>query len=140
MKFDNNYQDYTLSDGIWNQTTLTPNYYSLSGQDCFRLTKMIEEAEEYLAKLNEGTVLSNINVHAYGLKLINEEHGRFVYEAVLLDAFPEDFESLFVSYLNEEHLENVEEIELLKLTDTCIVFSTSTRLPNDLTDIVIQCN
>ena len=101
---------------------------------------MIEEAEEYIAKLNGGMVLSNINIHAYGLRLINEEYGRFVYEAVLLDPFPEDFESLFVSYLNEEHLENVEEIELLKLADTCIVFSTSTRLPDDLTDIVIQCN
>ena len=138
MKIDN--QDYILSNGIWDQTTLTPNYYSLSDEDYSRLTKMIEEAEEYIAKLNGGMVLSNINIHAYGLKLINEEYGRFVYEAVLLDPFPEDFESLFVSYLNEEHLENVEEIELLKLADTCIVFSTSTRLPDDLTDIVIQCN
>ena len=140
MKIDSNWQDYTLGDGIWNQTTLTPNYYSISDEDYSRLTKMIEEAEEYLSKLNEGTILSNINVHAYGIRLIKDEYGRFVYEAVLLDPFPEDFESLFVSYLNEEHLENVEEIELLKLTDTCIVFSTSTRLPDDLTDIVIQCN
>ena len=139
MKIDNNYQDYTLSNGIWDQTTLKPNYYSISDEDYSRLTKMIEEAEEYITKLN-GMILSNINVHAYGLRLIKEEYGRFVYEAVLLDPFPEDFESLFVSYVNEEHLENVEEIELLKLADTCIVFSTSTRLPDDLTDIVIQCN
>ena len=140
MKIDNNYQDYVLGDGIWDQTTLKPNYYSLSNEDYSRLTKMIEEAEEYISKLNGEMVLSNINIHAYGLRLIKEEYGRFVYEAVLLDPFPDDFESLFVSYLNEEHLENVEEIELLKLADTCIVFSTSTRLPDDLTDIVIQCN
>lgn len=139
MKIDNNYQDYVLSNGIWDQTTLKPNYYSISDEDYSRLTKMLEEAEEYITKLN-GMILSNINVHAYGLRLIKEEYGRFVYEAVLLDPFPEDFESLFVSYVNEEHLENVEEIELLKLADTCIVFSTSTRLPDDLTDIVIQCN
>jgi len=139
MKIDNNYQDYTLSNGIWDQTTLKPNYYSISDEDYSRLTKMLEEAEEYITKLN-GMILSNINVHAYGLRLIKEEYGRFVYEAVLLDPFPEDFESLFVSYVNEEHLENVEEIELLKLADTCIVFSTSTRLPDDLTDILIQCN
>lgn len=139
MKIDNNYQDYTLSNGIWDQTTLKPNYYSISDEDYSRLTKMLEEAEEYITKLN-GMILSNINVHAYGLRLIKEEYGRFVYEAVLLDPFPEDFESLFVSYVNEEHLENVEEIELLKLTDTCIVFSTSTRLPDDLIDIIIQCN
>ena len=138
MKTDN--QDCIPPDGIWNQISLTPNYYSLSNWDYFRLTKMLEEAEESIAKFNEGILLSNVNIHAYGLRLINEEYGRFVYEAVLLDSFPEDFESLFVSYVNKEHLENVEEIELLKLTDTCIVFSTSTRLPDDLMDIIIQCN
>lgn len=140
MKIDNNYQDCIPPDGIWNQINLTPNYYSISDEDYSRLTKMLEEAEEYISKLSEGMVLSNVNVHAYGLRLIKEEYGRFIYEAVLLDPFPEDFESLFVSYINEEHLENVEEIELLKLADTCIVFSTSTRLPDDLTDILIQCN
>ena len=139
MKIDNNYQDYVLGDGIWNQTTLTPNYYSISDEDYSRLTKILEETEKYMTKLNE-MVLYNTNIHAYDIRLINEEYGRFVYEAVLLDPFPEDFESLFVSYLNKEHLENVEEIELLKLADTCIVFSTSTRLPDDLTDILIQCN
>lgn len=130
---DNNvYYNWNLSSNLnpWSSITTTIDYPSI--------IKMLEyESENTLYTMCSS---NSKNIEAFDIKFVDETYGRFIYEATLLNSLPEDFESLFISYLNDENSENVEEIELIKLTDTSIVFSTSTRLPDDLTKVVIQCN
>lgn len=45
---------------------------------------------------------------------------------------------LFVNYLNKRGLERCEEIEIVELTDTKIVFEGSFRLPADVNNFVIE--
>ena len=77
-------------------------------------------------------------ITVYGVKLIGRHKGMFTYEGVLFDKFPKEYNMLFVNYLNKQGLERCEEIEIVELTDTKIVFEGSFKLPADINNFVIE--
>lgn len=79
-------------------------------------------------------------INVYGIKQIDKQDGLFVYEGVLFDKFPDDYDSLYISYKNRFDCERAEEIEVLELTDTKIVFRCSVKFPEDKDNITLQWN
>ncbi|MBO7693480.1 MAG: hypothetical protein J6T10_12690 [Methanobrevibacter sp.] len=77
-------------------------------------------------------------ITVYGVKLIGRHKGMFTYEGVLFDKFPKEYNMLFVNYLNKQGLERCEEIEIVELTDTKIVFEGSFRLPADINNFIVE--
>lgn len=74
----------------------------------------------------------------YGIKLINKIEGLFIYEGVLFDKFPKDFQTLYVSYIDERSCDRCEEIEIVELTDTKIIFKSSFILPDNINNFKIH--
>ena len=84
-------------------------------------------------------IISSRNfVNVYGIKQIGKQDGLFVYEGVLFDKFPEDYDILYINYRTKECCERCEEIELVELTDTKIVFKISFEFPSSVTEFTIQ--
>lgn len=77
-------------------------------------------------------------ITVYGVKLIGRHKNMFTYEGVLFDKFPKEYNMLFVNYLNKQGLERCEEIEIVELTDTKIVFEGSFRLPTDINNFIVE--
>ena len=77
-------------------------------------------------------------INVYGIKQIGKQNGLFIYEGVLFDKFPEDYETLYINYRTREGCERCEEIELIELTDTKIVFKISFEFPSSVTEFTIQ--
>ena len=84
-------------------------------------------------------VISSRNfINVYGIKQIGKQNDLFIYEGVLFDKFPEDYETLYINYRTREGCERCEEIELIELTDTKIVFKISFEFPSSVTEFTIQ--
>ena len=79
-------------------------------------------------------------ITVYGIKQIGKQGELFVYEGVLFDKFPDNYDSLYISYRNRFDCERAEEIEVLELTDTKIVFKCSIKFPEDKDNIILQWN
>ena len=79
-------------------------------------------------------------INVYGIKQIDKQGELFVYEGVLFDKFPDDYDSLYIGYRNRFDCERAEEIEILELTDTKIVFKCSVKFPEDKDNIILQWN
>lgn len=79
-------------------------------------------------------------INVYGVKQIDKQGELFVYEGVLFDKFPDNYDSLYISYRNRFDCERAEEIEILELTDTKIVFRCSIKFPEDKDNIILQWN
>lgn len=81
-------------------------------------------------------------INIYGIKQISKQDELFVYEGVLFDKFPDNYASLYISYINssDKYCERVEEIEVLELTDTKIVFKCSVKFPEGKDNIILQWN
>lgn len=77
------------------------------------------------------------SINVYGIKQINKQGELFVYEGILFDKFPDNYDSLYISY-NRFNCERVEEIEVLELTDTKIVFKSSHMFLKD--NIILHWN
>lgn len=77
-------------------------------------------------------------INVYGIKQIGKQDGLFIYEGVLFDKFPEDYDILYINYRTRECCERCEEIELIELTDTKIVFKISFEFPSSVTEFTIQ--
>lgn len=80
------------------------------------------------------------SITVYGIKMIGVEGDLFIYEGVLFDKFPDNYDSLYISYINRFNSERAEEIQILELTDTKIVFKCSFMIPKDKDNIVLQWN
>lgn len=78
------------------------------------------------------------SINVYGIKQISKQGELFVYEGVLFDKFPDNYDSLYISYRNRFDCERAEEIEVLERTDTKIVFKCSLIFPKD--NIILQWN
>lgn len=76
----------------------------------------------------------------YGIKLINTDADLFIYEGVLFDKFPDNYNLLYISYRNKFDCEIAGEVEILELTDTKIVFKCSVKFPEGKNNIVLQWN
>lgn len=76
------------------------------------------------------------SINVYGIKQISKQGELFVYEGVLFDKFPDNYDSLYISYRNRFDCERAEEIEVLERTDTKIVFKCSLIFPKD--NIILQ--
>ena len=84
-------------------------------------------------------IISSRNfINVYGIKQIGKQNGLFIYEGVLFDKFPEDYDILYINYRTRECCERCEEIELIELTDTKIVFKISFEFPSSVTEFTIQ--
>ena len=79
-------------------------------------------------------------ITVYGIKQISKQGGLFVYEGVLFDKFPDNYDSLYISCRNRFDCERTEEIEVLELTDTKIVFKCSIKISEDKDNIILQWN
>ena len=79
-------------------------------------------------------------ITVYGVKLIGRHKNMFTYEGVLFDKFPDDYDSLYIGYRNRFDCERAEEIEILELTDTKIVFKCSVKFPEGKDNIILQWN
>jgi hypothetical protein len=77
-------------------------------------------------------------IDVYGIKQIGKQDDMFIYEGVLFDKFPDNYDSLYISYRNRFDCERAEEIEVLELTDTKIVFKYSVKIPEDKNNIILQ--
>lgn len=80
------------------------------------------------------------SINVYGVKRVYKQGELFVYEGILFDKFPDNYESLYISYRNRFDCEIAEEIEILELTDTKIVFKCSIKFPKDKYNIILQWN
>ncbi|MBO7078306.1 MAG: hypothetical protein J6W64_00660 [Bacilli bacterium] len=80
------------------------------------------------------------SINIYGIKQISKQGKLFVYEGVLFDKFPDNYDLLYISHGNRFNSENIEEIELLELTDTKIVFKCSVKIPEGKDGIILQWN
>lgn len=80
------------------------------------------------------------HIDVYGVKQIDMQKGLFVYEGVIFDKFPDKYDALFITYLNNYGSSCTEEIELVELTDTKIVFKFSFLIPKEETNITIEWN
>lgn len=78
------------------------------------------------------------SINVYGIKQISKQGELFVYEGILFDKFPDNYDSLYISYRNRFDCERAEEIEVLERTDTKIVFKCSLIFPKD--NIILQWN
>lgn len=76
------------------------------------------------------------SINVYGIKQIGKQDELFVYEGILFDKFPDNYDSLYISYRNRFDCERAEEIEVLERTDTKIVFKCSFIFPKD--NIILQ--
>ena len=79
-------------------------------------------------------------INVYGVKQISKQGELFVYEGVLFDKFPDDYNLLYIGYRNRFDCERAEEIEILELTDTKIVFKCSVKFPEGKDNIILQWN
>lgn len=79
-------------------------------------------------------------INVYGVKQIGKQGELFVYEGVLFDKFPDDYNLLYIGYRNRFDCERAEEIEILELTDTKIVFKCSVKFPEGKDNITLQWN
>ena len=79
-------------------------------------------------------------IDIYGVRQIGKQDDMFVYEGVLFDKFPDKYSTLFCTYLNDNYSSICEEIELIELTDTKIVFKLSFLIPKEETNITIEWN
>lgn len=79
-------------------------------------------------------------ITVYGIKQISKQGELFVYEGVLFDKFPDNYDLLYISYRNRFDNERAEEIEVLERTDTKIVFKCSVKIPEDKNNIILQWN
>lgn len=79
-------------------------------------------------------------INVYGIKQLGKQGELFVYEGVLFDKFPDNYDSLYISYRNRFDCERAEEIEILELTDTKIVFKCSVKFPEGKDNIILQWN
>lgn len=79
-------------------------------------------------------------INVYGIKQVGKQGELFVYEGVLFDKFPDDYNSLYIGYRNRFDCERAEEIEILELTDTKIVFECSVKFPEGKDNIILQWN
>lgn len=139
-------------NGIWGQINkLEPvQFKPLTAKDLTEaLIKVCEKttSKNYDIYLNADTaeifwdVLSSRNfINVYGIKQIGKQDGLFVYEGVLFDKFPDNYDSLYISYRNKFDCERAEEIEVLELTDTKIVFKCSIKIPKGKDNIILQWN
>ena len=80
------------------------------------------------------------SITVYGIKMIAVEGDLFIYEGVLFDKFPDNYDLLYINYINRFNSERAEEIQVLELTDTKIVFKCSSMIPKDKDNIVLQWN
>ena len=78
------------------------------------------------------------SIDVYGVKQISKQGELFVYEGIIFDRFPEKYHSLYIEYYNEFDNQVCEELELIELSDTKIVFSCSLLPPEERTNIKIQ--
>lgn len=76
----------------------------------------------------------------YGIKLINTDADLFIYEGVLFDKFPDNYNLLYISYRNKFDCERAGEVEILELTDTKIVFKCPVKFPEGKDNIILQWN
>ena len=83
-------------------------------------------------------VYNNHHINVYGIKLLNNRLGIYTYEGVLFDKFPENYKTLYICYLDDRGIPQYEEIKLVELTDTKIVFQVTCRVPKNLDNIVIE--
>ena len=79
-------------------------------------------------------------INVYGIKQVGKQGELFVYEGVLFDKFPDNYNSLYISYRNRFDCERAEEIEILELTDTKIIFKCSVKFPEGKDNIILQWN
>ena len=79
-------------------------------------------------------------INVYGIKLISKQGELFVYEGVLFDKFPDNYNLLYISYRGRFDCGRAEEIEVLELTDTKIVFKCSVKFPEGKDNIILQWN
>ena len=79
-------------------------------------------------------------ITVYGIKQISKQGELFVYEGVLFDKFPDNYDLLYISYRSRFDDERAEEIEVLERTDTKIVFKCSVKIPEDKDNIILQWN
>lgn len=77
-------------------------------------------------------------IDVYGIKQIGKQNDMFIYEGVLFDKFPDNYNSPYISYRNRFDCERAEEIEILELTDIKIIFKCSIAFPEDIDNIVLQ--
>ena len=133
QKFDNNFTFKTLTaDDLTDALIKICEKTTSSNHDIYVNT---DTAEIFWDVLN---IKNFINV--YGIKQIGKQDGLFVYEGVLFDKFPDNYDSLYISYRNRFNCERAEEIEVLELTDTKIVFKCSVKFPEDKDNIILQWN
>lgn len=78
------------------------------------------------------------SIDVYGVKQISKQGKLFVYEGIIFDRFPEKYHSLYIEYCNEFVNRVCEELELIELTDTKIVFRCSLLPSEEITNIKIQ--
>lgn len=135
---------------MWDQLELTPiqfKFKKLTSEDITdALIELSSKSPENNHTLYCNTETAEIfvdfgnrkKITVYGVKLIDRHKGMFTYEGVLFDKFPKEYKMLFVNYLNKRGLERCEEIEIVELTDTKIVFEGSFRLPADVNNFVIE--
>lgn len=79
-------------------------------------------------------------INVYGIKQIGKQGELFVYEGVLFDKFPDNYDLLYISYRSRFNDERAEEIEVLERTDTKIVFKCSIKIPEGKDNIILQWN
>ena len=79
-------------------------------------------------------------ITVYGVKLINTDTNLFIYEGILFDKFPNNYNLLYVSYRNRFNCERAGEVEVLELTDTKIVFKCPIEFPKNKNNIILQWN
>ena len=140
-----------LNDGLWGQIDkLEPvQFKPLTMED---LTEALMKTQAKLPNYNSVYIGSDaydmfweiINeknfINVYGIKQIGKQDDLFIYEGVLFDKFPDNYDSLYISYINRFNSERAEEIQILELTDTKIVFKCSFMIPKDKDNIVLQWN
>lgn len=83
-------------------------------------------------------IYSENTINIYGIKQLDKQDDMFIYEGVLFDKFPDNYNSLYISYRNRFDCERAEEIEVLELTDTKIVFKCSVKISEDKDNIILQ--
>ena len=140
-----------LSNGIWNQIreSETVQLKPLTMKD---LTESLMKTQ--IKPFNANTIFVGLEAHdifweiiheknsinVYGIKQISKQGKLFVYEGILFDKFPDNYDLLYISYRNRFDCERAEEIEILELTDTKIVFKCSIKFPEDKYNIILQWN
>ena len=80
------------------------------------------------------------SINVYGIKQISKQGELFVYEGILFDKFPDNYNLLYISYISRFNDERAEEIEVLERTDTKIVFKCSVKIPEGKDNIILQWN